>query len=94
VVKLLDTLPSSLKSLSDIISICFVGNSHPHVKLVKSCKLLYVHKFDITIWLTWLKMNHIGYKNTTMNMYVLNTLPENDILELIMRSMFQLKNVA
>jgi hypothetical protein len=27
----------------------------------------------------WLKMNHIGYKNTIMNMDVLNTLPKNDI---------------
>jgi hypothetical protein len=79
VVKLLDTLPSSLKSLYDIIAIHFVGSSHPHVKLVKSCKLLYVRKFVITIWFTWFKMNHIGYKNTTINMDVLNMLPKNDI---------------
>jgi hypothetical protein len=30
------------------------------------------------------------YTNITMNMDVLNTLPENDILESIMKSMFQL----
>jgi hypothetical protein len=30
------------------------------------------------------------YTNITMNMDVLNTLPENDILESIMRSTFQL----
>jgi hypothetical protein len=40
-VKLLDTLPSSLKSLSDTIVVHFVGSSHPLVELVKSCKLLY-----------------------------------------------------
>jgi hypothetical protein len=58
-VKLLDTLPSSLESLSNTIVVHFVGSSHPLVELVKSCKLLYVHKYVVTIWLTWLKMNHI-----------------------------------
>jgi hypothetical protein len=38
-------------------------------------------------------MNHIGYKNITMNMDNLNTLPENDIPKPIMRSMFQSTNV-
>jgi hypothetical protein len=33
------------------------------------------------------------YQNTTMNMDVLNTLPKNDILESIMKSMFQLTNI-
>jgi len=33
------------------------------------------------------------YKNTTMNMDVLNMLLENDILKSIMRSMFQLTNI-
>ncbi len=37
------------------------------------------------------KFNHIGYKNTTMN--VLNTLPKNDISKPIMRSMFQSTNI-
>jgi hypothetical protein len=58
-IKLLDTLPSSLESLSDTIVLHFVGSSHPFVELVKSCKLLYVHKYVVTIWLRWLKMNHI-----------------------------------
>jgi hypothetical protein len=58
-VKLLNTLPSSLKSLSDIIIVHFVGSSHPLVELVKSCKLLYIRKYVVTIWLTWLKMHHI-----------------------------------
>jgi hypothetical protein len=86
-IKLLDTLPLSLKSLYDIIVVHFVGSSHPLIELVKSCKFLYVPKFVITIWFTWLKMNHIGYKNIAMNMDVLNTLHENDVLELIMISM-------
>ncbi len=42
----------------------------------------------MTIWFTWLKMNHIGYKNTTMKMDVLNTLLENDISKPIMKSLF------
>jgi hypothetical protein len=87
-VKLLNTLATSLKSLFDTIAIHFVGSSHPHVELGKSCKLLYVGKFVVTKWLTWLKMNHIGYKNTTMNMDVINMLPKNDIPKPIMRSMF------
>jgi hypothetical protein len=37
-------------------------------------------------------MNHIGYKNITMNMDFLNMLPGNDILKPIMRSMFQSTN--
>jgi hypothetical protein len=49
---------------------------------------LYVLKYVITIWFTWLKMNHIGYKNTIMNMDVLNTLHENGVLEPIMISMW------
>jgi hypothetical protein len=61
-VKLLDTLPMSLKSLSDTIAIHFVGSSHPLVELVKSCKLSYVCKYVVIISLTWLKMNQIGYK--------------------------------
>jgi hypothetical protein len=88
VVKLLDTLPSPLESLSNTIAIHFVGSSHPPVELVKSFKLLHVHKSIVIVWLTWLKMNHIGYKNITMNMDFLNMLPENDILKPIMRSMF------
>jgi hypothetical protein len=64
-IKVLDTLPLSLKSLSDTIVVHFVGSSHPLIELVKSCKLIYVHKFVVTIWLTWLKKNHIGYKNIT-----------------------------
>jgi hypothetical protein len=87
-VKLLNMLPMSLESLFDTIATHFVGSSHPPVELVKSCKLLYVCKYVVTISLTWLKMNHIGYKNTTMNMDVLNTLPKNDIRKPIMRSMF------
>ncbi len=70
-IKLLDTLPPSLKSLSDIIAIYFVGSPHPLVELVKSCQLLYVCKYVVTISLTWLKMNQIRYQNTTMNMFFL-----------------------
>jgi len=58
-IKLLDTLPLSLKSLFDIIAVHIVESSHPLIELVQSCKLLYVHKFVVTIWLTLLKMNHI-----------------------------------
>jgi hypothetical protein len=92
-VKLLKTLPSSLESLFVTIVVNFVESSHPLVKLVKSYKLLYVCKFVVTIWLTWLKMNHIGYKNITMNMDNLNILLENDISKPIMRSMFQSTNI-
>ncbi len=35
-IKLLNTLPSSLKSLSDTIVVHFVGSSHSLVELVKS----------------------------------------------------------
>jgi hypothetical protein len=55
-------LPSSLETLTNTIVVHFVGSSHPPIELVKSCKLSYVRKYVITIWLTWLKSNHIGYK--------------------------------
>jgi hypothetical protein len=42
---------------------------------ITQCSYLQV----IFLGLTWLKMNHIRYKNTTMNMDVLNTLLENHI---------------
>ncbi len=87
VIKLLNTLPLSLKSLSNTIVVHFVVHSHPHIELVKSCKLLYVLKYVITIWFTWFKMNNIGYKNTTMNINVLNILHENDVPRPIMISM-------
>jgi len=92
-IELLNTLPSSLETLTNIIAVHFVGSSHPPIKLVKSCKLLYVRKYDITMWLTWLKSNHVGYKNTSMNTHILNTMPENDIPEPIMKSMFQSTNI-
>ncbi len=68
VIKLLYTFTLSLESLFDTIVVHFVGSSHSSIELIKNCKLLYVQKYIVTIWLTWLKMNHIGYKNTTMNM--------------------------
>jgi hypothetical protein len=88
-IELLNILPSSLETLTNTIAVHFVESSHPPIELVKSCKLLYVRKYAITIWLTWLKSNHIGYKNTSMNTHVLNTILENGIPEPIMKSMFQ-----
>ncbi len=79
--------------LINITIIHFVGSSHPPIKLIKNCKLLYVDKSTITIWLIWLKSNHLGYKNIAMNSHVLNKMPKNDILDQIMRSMFQLTNI-
>jgi len=93
VIKLLNTLSSSLESLINIIVINFVGSLHPPIELVKNCKLLYVCKYVIIIWLTWLKSNHIGYKNTTMNTHVLNKMPKIDISKPIMRLMFQSTNI-
>jgi hypothetical protein len=93
VIELLNILPSSLETLTNTIAIHFVGSSHPPIELVKSCKLLYVCRYAITIWLTWLKSNHIGYKNTSTNTRVLNTMLENDIPKPIMRSMFQSTNI-
>jgi hypothetical protein len=75
----LNILPSPLESLNDTIVVHFVESSHPPIELVKSCKLLYVCKSAITIWLNWLKSNHVRYKNTTIDTNVLNTLPDDDI---------------
>ncbi len=86
-IKFLNTSSSSLESLINIIAIHFVGSSHPPIELVKNYRLLYVRKYIITIWLTWLKSNHIGYKDTIMNIHVLNTVFENEIPKPIMISM-------
>ncbi len=89
-IKVLDTLQSSLESCWLILLqlVHFVGSSHPPIWLIKNCKLSYVHKSIVTIWPTWLKSNHIGYKNIIMNTHVLNTVLENDIPKPIMISMF------
>jgi len=59
VAKILDILPLSLVSLSNM-QIHFVGNTHPPIELVKMCKLLYVWKFAIFTLFNWLKSNHVG----------------------------------
>ncbi len=47
-VKLLDILPVSLESLSNIVVVHFIGNTRPPIKYIKMCKFLYVGKFAIS----------------------------------------------
>jgi hypothetical protein len=91
--KLLNTLLSSLESLNDTIAMHFVESSHPPIELVNSCKLLYVCKIAIIIWLNRLKPKHVRYRNEIVDKNVLNTLPNDDILELIIRLMFKSTNI-
>jgi hypothetical protein len=42
VIKLLNILPLSLDSLSDIVIVHFIGSTYPPIEFVKTCKLLYV----------------------------------------------------
>jgi hypothetical protein len=70
-IELLGELPLSLESLFDFV-VHFVGSTHPPIEVVKSCKFLYVRKYVVTLWLTWLKFNHIEYRCTTINMHRLN----------------------
>jgi len=75
--------------LIDTIAIHFVRNSHPPIELEKNCRLLYVHKYIITVWLIWLKSSHISYKDTIeytcikYNVWKWNTKANNDINVLI-----------
>jgi hypothetical protein len=55
-------LPLSLELLFDTITLHFVGSSHTQIKLVKSCKLVYICKYVVTIWPIWMKFNQIRYK--------------------------------
>ncbi len=55
---------------------------HPPIELVKSSNFLYVHEQIIT---TWLQSNHAGYKSTTININDLNMLPNNNILDPILK---------
>jgi hypothetical protein len=50
--------------------------------------------FVITIWLTWLISNHIEYNCTTINRHDLNLLLDNNILDLVMRSIFKSTNIG
>jgi hypothetical protein len=89
-------LLSPQNHLSIIIGCCnsFCWHTYPSIEVIKSCKFLYVHKFVITLWLTWLKYNHIGYKCKKINTHGLDVLLLNDnILDLIMRSIFKSKYI-
>jgi len=61
--------------------------------VVKSCKFLYVCKYVVTLWLLWLKINHIEYRCTTINMHKLNMLPDDNIPNPMMRSIFKSTNI-
>jgi hypothetical protein len=63
---------------------------HPPIELVKSSNFLYVHEHIVT---TWLQSNHVGYKSTTININDLNMLPNNNILDHILRSIFKSTNI-
>jgi len=78
-------------TLSNLVIVHFVGSTHPEV--VKSCKFLYVCKYVVTLWLTWLKFNHIEYRCTTINMHKLNMLPDDNIPNPLMRSIFKSTNI-
>jgi hypothetical protein len=92
-IEVLDELPLSLESLSDFVFVHFVNNTHPSIEVVKSCKFLYVRKYVVTLWLTWMKSNHIEYRCTTINMHKLNMLPNDNIPNLMMRSMSKSTNI-
>jgi hypothetical protein len=42
---------------------------------------------------SWLKSNHVGYKSTTININDLNMLPNNNIPNPILKSIFKSKNI-
>ncbi len=92
-IKLLGELQLSLKPLSHFVAVHFVGITHPPIDVYKSCKFLYECKYVVTLWLTWLKFNHIGYMCTTINTHGLNVLLDNNILDLILGSIFKSTNI-
>ena len=44
-------------------------------------------------WLKWLKANHAGYKNITIDKEMVNNLPSNGIPESLLRSVFESTNI-
>lgn len=92
-IELLGELPLSLESLSNFVAVHFIGITHPPIEVDKSCKFLYVHKYVVTLWITWLKFNHIGYWCTTSNTHALNVLLDNNILDPILREIFKSTNI-
>jgi hypothetical protein len=92
-IEILNELPLSLESLFDFIAVHFVGNTHLSMEIIKNCKFLYVKKCVITIWLTWLISSHTKYKCMTINRHSLNSFSNNNILDLIMRSILKSTNI-
>jgi hypothetical protein len=78
-IKLIKTLPISLETLSDVVVVHFVGSKHPPSNIIKSCKLLYVCKSIVFLWLTWLQANHLGYTDICIDLKKINILLENII---------------
>jgi hypothetical protein len=92
-IEILNESPLSLESLFGFITIHFIVNTHHPIEIINSCKFLYVRKFVITIWLTWLKFNHIEYMCTIINRHGLKLFPNNNVPDPIMRSIFKSTNV-
>jgi hypothetical protein len=78
-IKLIKTLPISLETLSDAVAVHFVGTKHPPSNIIKSCKLLYIRRSIVLLWLTWLQANHLGYKDICIDSDKINILRENSI---------------
>jgi hypothetical protein len=87
--KLINKLPVTLDTLFDIVAVHFVGDKHPSPNIIKSYKLLYVRRFAVQMWLSWLQTNHMGYKDISIELDRLNVLPENNIPESILRAIFK-----
>jgi hypothetical protein len=83
-----------LEALSNVIVVHFVGNKYLSLDFVKHCELLYVRRFAILTWLTWLRNIHLGYKGTTIDSHLTNNLLLNGVPTIIIRSIFKSTNVA
>ena len=88
-IKLIKKLPISLETLSDAVAVHFVGTKHPPSNIIKSYKLLYVCRFVVLLWLTWLQANHLGYKDICIDSNKINILPKNSIPKSILQAIFK-----
>lgn len=81
-IDVINIVPISLLSISNLIVIHFVGISHSPLDVTQNCKLLNIRKDVVTICLTSLKQNHINYHDVAIDQTTLNKLHTNTTIHI------------
>jgi hypothetical protein len=79
-IDVINIVPISLLSISNLIVIHFVGTSHSPLDVTQNCNWINIQKDVVTICLTSLKQNHINYHDVAINQTTLNKLHDNNTI--------------